>query len=254
MNEDSRVISVEIVGEANPESGGFLRMVRFRYRNVYLDGGRSRPYLYEYIHRKGFDSVAIALYHEEDGFPAMAFRDGIRVPVYFRKELDLPIPDTRKYLFIPEAVAGSMEPEDKGVEGLRRRVVAEVLEEAGFIIKAEQVHPLGGGFFPSHGQSSEKIHLAAARVCPAERVRAEGDGSVNESDAPPVKFMPVSDILKACCASEIEDPKVEILAGRLALYLGYLPLFGRYATPEERELLAPLKSAMETAGWNRRST
>jgi len=253
MNKDSRVIGVKAEAEAEAEEGGFLQMVRRRYRNIYRDGGRSRPYLYEYIHRKGFDSVAIALYHEEGGEPAMAFRLGIRVPVYFRRELDLPLSDPCEYLFIPEAVAGSMEPEDKGVEGLRRRVVAEVLEEAGFKIAPGDIHGLGGGFFPSHGQSSEKIHLAAARVRPLERVKAEGDGSVNESDAPPVRFKPLAEISAACCAGEIEDPKVEILARRLALYLGYLPLFGRYATPEERELLAPLKSAMETAGWDRRS-
>jgi ADP-ribose pyrophosphatase len=246
------VTDIEVAGEPGPGDGGFLSLVRLRYRNVYADGGRSRPYTYEHIHRRGFDAVAIGLFHEEAGRPEMAYRPGIRVPAYFRKDLPLAVPDARVNLPIPEAVAGSLEPSDRGLEGFLGRVTAEVLEEAGFAVRPEDVVPLGGGFFPSHGQSSEKIHLCAVRVITGQRGEAPGDGSVNESDAPPVAFMGLREVLLACAAGDIEDPKLEILAWRLSLHLGYLPLEGRYASGPELEALDEFRRAMARGGWNGR--
>lgn len=249
MAAGREVTAIETAGEAAPEEGGFLTLVRLKYRNVYAGGDRSRPYLYEYIHRKGYDAVAIALFHEEGGEPHMAWRPGIRVPVYFRKDLPLAVPDPRVYLHTPEAVAGSVEGGDRGREGLLRRVVKEVWEEAGFRVKAGEILPLGGGFFPSHGQSSEKIHLCAARVVPSIREKAPGDGSVNEADAPEVRFSPVREILLKSVRGEMEDPKLEILAWRLCLCLGYLPLEGRYAGPSDLPALEPFQSALASGGW-----
>jgi ADP-ribose pyrophosphatase len=244
-----RVVAIEALGEAGPGEGGFLTLIRLRYRNRYEDGTHSRPYLYEHIHRRGFDSVAIALYHEPPGGLCMAYRHGIRVPVYFRRELPLPIEDPRGYLFVPEAVAGSLEPGDRGREGLLARVVAEVYEEAGFRVRPEEVEPLGGGFFPSHGQSSEKIHLCAVRVDPSAAEPPPGDGSVNEADAPPVLFRPVREILLDCAAGRIEDPKVELLAWRLCILKGYFPVQGRHSLPEEAAALLEFRRSQEVGGW-----
>jgi hypothetical protein len=249
MTGQREVVAVEVAGQAEAGEGGFLTLVRMKYRNRYADGTASRPYLYEYIHRRGFDAVAIGLYHEQDGEPHMAYRPGIRVPVYFRRDLPLAIRDRRPYLLIPEAVAGSLEQDDRGVDGFLDRVVAEVFEEAGFKIEAGDVEPLGGGFFPSHGQSSEKIHLCAVRVDPARAGIARGDGSVNETDAPPIRFRPLREILQDCARGAIEDPKVEILCWRLSLGLGYRPVQGRYAFPEERQSVLAFQAALSTGGW-----
>ncbi len=243
------VVAIEIAGEAGPGEGGFLTLVRLKYRNVYKDGSRSRPYLYEYIHRRGYDAVAIGLYHELHGEPCMAYRPGIRVPVYFRRDLPLTLKDAHDYLFIPEAVAGSLEPQDRGMEGFLGRVVSEVAEEAGFDVGQDRVEPLGGGFFPSHGQSSEKIHLCAVRVDPATAAQASGDGSVNEADAPPVRFRPVREILLDCARGAVEDPKIEILCWRLCLKLGYMPVQGRYAREDELDGLASFRAGLFAAGW-----
>ncbi len=249
MAARKEISAIEVVGEAAPGEGGFLTLVRLRYRNRYADGTCSRPYLYEHIHRRGFDAVAIALYHELDGQPSMAYRPGIRVPVFFRKDLPLALPDGRSYLLIDEAVAGSLEPSDSGRDGVLRRVVEEVWEEAGFRISPLDVEGLGGGIFPSHGQSSEKIHLCAVRVDPASAQPATGDGSVNEADAPPIRFRPVRDLIRDCAAGIIEDPKVEVLAWRLSLRLGYHPVLGRYATREENEFVLSYKNAIQQGGW-----
>jgi len=225
------VVSLEPVAALAAGEGGFLTLVRLRWRNRYADGSVSRPYAYEFIHRRGFDAVAIALYHELGGSPALAYRPGLRVPVWSRRELPLCLPDRREYLHIPEAVAGSLEPQDRGLAGFLGRVVAEVLEETGFAVTPDRVEPLGAGFFPSHGQSSEKIHLCAVRVEPAAAGEAPGDGSVNEADAPPLVFRPLRELLLACARGEVEDPKVELLARRLSVRLGYLPELGRYVAP-----------------------
>ena len=134
---ERRVVAIEEIADAAPGEGGFLTLIRRRYRNRYADGTCSRPYLYEHIHRRGYDAVAVALYYEREGDIFLAYRHGIRVPVFFRKDLPLPLPDPRGYLFVPEAVAGSLEPGDQGREGLLARVVAEVFEEAGFRVRAE---------------------------------------------------------------------------------------------------------------------
>jgi hypothetical protein len=193
--------------------------------------------------------VAIGLFYEAAGEPWLAYRPGIRVPVYFRRDLPLTIRDSRAYDLIPEAVAGSLEPRDHGVEGFLERVVAEVWEEGGFRIGASQVESLGAGFFPSHGQSSEKIHLCAVRVDPGTAEAPEGDGSVNEADAPPIRFRPLREILLDCVRGHVEDPKVEILARRLCLRLGYLPELGRYCEEGERESVLPFQHLLDEAGW-----
>ena len=248
MEPRKRVVAIEVAGEADPSRPPFLTVVRLKYRNLYEDGTASRPYHYEHVHRRGYDAVAIGLYYLEGGKPWMAYRPGIRVPAYFRKELALTLPDGKEYLHVPEAVAGSLEPQDVGLEGFLARVVAEVAEEAGFSAKPEDAEPLGGGFLPSHGQSSEKIHLCAVRVVPGTQRAAQGDGSVNEADAPPVLFKPAREILLSCARGEIEDPKVEILAWRLCLKLGYDPILDRRLTDEEA---AAFGEALREGGWDR---
>jgi len=243
------VVALEPLAQLAPDEGGFLTLVRLRWRNRYADGGHSRPYAYEFIHRRGYDAVAIALYHELGGAPALAYRPGLRVPVWSRRELPLCLPDRREYLLIPEAIAGSLEPDDRGLPGFLTRVVAEVLEETGFAVTPDRVEPLGAGFFPSHGQSSEKIHLCAVRVDPDQAGEARGDGSVNETDAPPPVFRGVRDLLLACARGEVEDPKVELLARRLSVRLGYLPELGRYAAPGDGTGPGEFLSAQAAGGF-----
>ena len=243
------LVKIEDLGPVPEGRPAFLTHVRRLYKNHYSDGSSSRPYAYEHIHRRGYDSVAVALYYEVGEEPWMSYRPGIRIPVYFRRDLDLCIDDPRVYLNIPEAVAGSIEPGDVGMAGLLHRVAAEAMEEGGFKIDPGQVESLGGGFFPSHGQSSEKIHLCAVKVDPSSKNRALGDGSVNEADAPPILFRPLSEVLIGCCRGEIEDPKVEILASRLALKLGYSPVMGRRFTAEEMVRLKDYQTALEEGGF-----
>jgi ADP-ribose diphosphatase len=199
-----------------PASGpGFLRLERYRAVNLYRAGGASRPYRFEVLHRRGVDAVAILPFFWTEPRRLMVIcKIGFRPGLYTRFRLPLPVRDRRRYTSIIEAVAGSLEPGDKGESGITTRARAELLEETG-LLPVGRHHPrLGAGFFPSHGQSTEKVHLRAFAVDPSRTCAAPGDGSVNEGDAGTI-VIPATRILSMCRQGLIEDPKLEIGVTRL---------------------------------------
>ncbi len=145
---------------------------------------------------------------------------GFRPGLYRRHSLRPPVRDRRRYVFVREAVAGSLEPVDRGERGIDRRARAELLEESGLRPRTGRMRRLGAGFFPSHGQSTEKIHLRAVEVDPARAVTPPSDGSVNEEDSG-TEVLEAGRLLAMCRSGSIEDPKLEIGVGRLCLLLGY---------------------------------
>jgi 8-oxo-dGTP pyrophosphatase MutT (NUDIX family) len=197
------------------EGPGFLTLERLVVKNLY-DGGRtSRPYRFEVVHRRGVDSVGIIPFYFEGARRLMVvFKVGFRPGLYLRKRLRPPLGDRWAYTSVREAVAGSLEPDDRGARGIDARARAELLEETGLEPRARTVVRLGSGFFPSHGQSTEKVHLRAIEIVPQRHARAAGDGSVNEADSGTV-VMEAGRILEECRKGRIEDPKLEIGVTRL---------------------------------------
>ena len=208
-----------------PSSGpGFLTLDRFLVRNLYLDGRTSPPYRSEVLHRRGLDAVAILPFFFA-GRPRKLMvicKTGFRPGLYTRSSLPLPVRDRRPYLSMIEAVAGSLEPGDRGEVGVSARARAELLEETGLRPIAGRTIRLGGGFFPSHGQSTEKIHLRAFQVDPRRQVAEAGDGSVNEADSGTIAIE-AGRILDMCRRGLIEDPKLEIGVARLLRLKGCPP-------------------------------
>lgn len=206
-----------------PASGpGFLRLDRWVARNLYADGGVSTPYTFDVVHRRTLDAVAIIPY-----FLAAAgrrrrlmvvFKIGFRPGLHLRSRLRPPVREGSHWQVF-EAVAGSLEKEDRGERGIDRRARAELLEETG-LRPIRGMERLGSGFFPSHGQSTEKVHLRAAAIDPTTAVPPPGDGSVNERDAG-TAVMEAGQILRACRSGRIQDPKLEIGVTRLCRRLGY---------------------------------
>jgi hypothetical protein len=215
------VRGLRIVRRLSPAGPGFLTLERFQARNVYEDGGRSRTYRFEVLHRRGVDAVAIFPFYFETGPRRLmvVIKRGFRPGLFLRSRLRCPVPDRRRYTFVREAVAGSLEPGDRGEHGIDERARAELLEETGLRPLGRMIR-LGAGFFPSHGQSTEKIHLRAVRVDPGAAVRAQGDGSVNEGDAG-TESREASHLIAMCRRGTIEDPKIEIGVMRLCAFLGY---------------------------------
>ncbi len=217
-----KVRSIEVIERKVLGAGGFLRLERMTLANRYADGSLSKRYRVDMVHRKGTDSVAIFPYYIDGrGKLKVYLKRGIRAPIYFRKELHLPSPDSRDNLYAHEAVAGSLEERDQGVGAIALRAQEELLEELGFQVEVDEIRSLGGGFFPSQGMASEKIHLVSVQVSPEKKREALGDGSVNEAEAL-TEVLEGKTILKMCEKGEIEDPKIEIGVFRLCKKLEYL--------------------------------
>jgi ADP-ribose pyrophosphatase len=207
------IVSDEVVGRV----GGFLAIRRLHVVNVRPDGSRSAPYLCDFIVRpKGIDAVVVAVYARKDGRVRVLLRDGLRLPLHVgRPEGEPPIPDRQGYLFFREVVAGIVEHDDRGEDGLRRRAALEVAEEAGFHVAPAAVELLGAGTFPSPGAMAEKFWLACVEVDPEAAVTAEGDGSPMEEGAR-IEWLDLDEAILACVRGDIEDAKTEIVLRRLA--------------------------------------
>jgi len=186
---------------------------RYVLQNVYDSGEVSKPYVNEFFDRKGLDCVAVIPYKIERQIVYVGILSAFRPPVYLRKDYSLYVEES-VYKKIYECVAGSLEQEDKGLEGLVLRAKAELLEEAGFDVSVSNFKKLGGSFFPSHGQSTEKIHMFSVDVSSYDRGVAIGDGSVNEQLNDFI-FFEINLLRDMCFKGEVEDPKVEIGITRL---------------------------------------
>ena len=223
-----RMKSIEFLEDRTRESRcdeGFIHVRRLTLRNRYEDGTLSPDYSCDIVERKYIDAVAVVLYTQdpETGEIRVGLREGIRPVLYYRHRRNPPIPDPQDYQYFVEIVAGSLEAEDSGMEGLRRRAVLEVKEEAGFDIQPEAIELLGGGLFSSPGISDEKVYLTAVQVNPEEQGCLSGDGSPME-DAARIFFMPLKEALEKSMKGDFEDAKTEIGLWRLAKHLRLVEL------------------------------
>lgn len=205
--------SDDLVGK----EGGFLAIRRLRMRNRRADGSLSEPYLCDFIVRPvGLDAVVVALYHRAESGVQVLVRDGLRPALALgRVGEPVPVPDTKEYLFATELVAGIIEADDRGMDGIVARAVAEVHEEAGYRVSADRVTMLGQAVFPSPGAMAEKFWLAAVEIVdPSAQEPLSGDGSPMEEGAT-TRWLSLSAAIEACVNGEIEDCKTELGLRRL---------------------------------------
>jgi ADP-ribose pyrophosphatase len=210
---DIEIESDSIVGV----EGGFLAVRRLRLHNVRDDGTRSRTYTCDFLVRpKGVDAVVVVVYHRGPEGVRVLLREGLRpVLAMGRAPEILPIPDARPYLVFTEVVAGIVEVDDQGEDGVRRRAAIEVEEESGFAVAPETIQFLGAGVFPSPGAMPEKFWLTAVEVPgPHAQRHAEGDGSPMEEGST-TRWMGLDDAIAACVDGRIEDAKTELSLRRL---------------------------------------
>lgn len=225
--EPFEIESDEVVGR----EGGFLAIRRLRLRNRQADGGRSQRYLCDFVVRPyGLDAVVVVVWcRRGDGTIGVLVRDGLRPALWFGRDPTATVlPEPGPRAFLTELVAGIVEVEDRGLDGLRARAAAEVLEEAGFEVAPAVVSLLGAGSFPSPGAMAEKFHFAAVEVDPATQRPLEGDGSPMEEGAV-TRWLGLDEAIAACVRGELEDAKTELGLRRLrdALAIGALAPAGR---------------------------
>jgi ADP-ribose pyrophosphatase len=209
---DLEVLSDEIVGR----EGGFLAIRRLRLRNRRADGSLSAPYLCDFLARPyGVDAVVVALYHRAADGVRVLVRECLRPPLALGRPSELlPVPDRRPYLLFTELVAGIIERQDAGIEGIKHRAAEEAREEAGFRIDPARVMLLGD-VFPSPGAMAEKFWLTAAEVVdPDDRELPGGDGSPMEEGGS-IRWLLLEDAIAACVRGDIEDAKTELALRRL---------------------------------------
>jgi len=206
----------EVVGR----DGGFLAIRRLRLRNVRDDGSRSAPYVNDLAVRPfGLDAVVVVVWHRDGDRVRVLVRDGLRPTLAFGREPDRQVvPDPRRYLFLTELVAGILEAEDRGDDGIRRRAAAEVREEAGFEVDPARVQRLGAATFPSPGSLPEKFFLTAVEVDPAAQLPLTGDGSPMEEGAT-TRWLDLDAAIAGCLAGDLEDAKTELGLRRLRDHL-----------------------------------
>lgn len=217
----SSVTDIEIIEDFSSTARcdeGFLRVRRLRCRNRRSDGSSSPVYRVDVVDRPRLDAVAVLVYRRgASGGLEVLTRMNLRPAAYFRKDnrASMTVPDPASgYLRVEEIVAGLLEPEDKGEEGLKRRAAEEVHEEAGYVVKPEDIQLLGGAFFLAPGILSEKVFPAAVDVTGLSPVEPEGDGSPLE-EGTQLHWRPIQEVLEACRRGDIPDAKTEVSLTRL---------------------------------------
>jgi ADP-ribose pyrophosphatase len=192
---------------------GFLQVRRLRVRNLRADGSHSSIYRVDVVDRPRLDAVAVLIYRRGQGGLEVLLRQNLRPAAYFRKDKQPAMPDDRVYLQLEEIVAGLLETQDKGEEGLRVRAAAEVFEEAGLEVAPAEIELLGAPFFVAPGIVSEKIFLTAVDATGKEQREPEGDGSPLEEGCR-TRWVPMPEVLAACRAGALPDAKTELAITR----------------------------------------
>lgn len=214
---DLHVESDEVVGTADR---WFLAVRRVGLRNVYAGGGRSEPYLCDFVVRSiGVDAVVVALFHRGAGGVEVLLRDGLRPALRLGRD-DAPVAGENLSMFFRELVAGVVEPGDVGTDGIARRGADEVLEEAGYVVDPAAMFSLGAGTFPSAGSMPEEFHLLACEVVDRDAQQPlAGDGSPMEEGARTM-WVELDEAIAMCVRGDVRDMKTEVCLRRLRDALG----------------------------------
>ncbi|MHC5010063.1 MAG: NUDIX hydrolase [Planctomycetota bacterium] len=244
----SDLVGIEVVEDRTARTRsdeGFLRLRRYTLRNVFADGTVSDGYPCDVVSRRCEDAVAVVLYDRgRQGEPRVALRTCLRPPVLLRREKGLEDDDPER-LLLTEVVAGILEHEDAGPDGIEARAATESREEAGYDVDPDAVTNLGAPLFPSPGTSDEKVFFRAVATDLEDRSEPTGDGSVMEAEGS-VVVLPLREAIRRCRDGEFADMKSEVALLRLCDRIGYVPALDRFLDElpegirEEARALPPL--------------
>lgn len=214
-------IELELLEDISPpDQHGFLRLRRGRYRVGYPDGTHSDPFVYDALDRAALDAVVIvAHFVAESGARHVFLRSSVRPPLTLRDRSRSPLPDEACDGALWELPAGLVEPSEQSPTGVVRSAQRELLEELGFRVELNALHPLGPSTFPAPGFVAERHFFFEVLVDPSTRGEPQLDGSALERFGV-VVGLPLNEALEMCRVGAIQDGKTELALRRLEEKLG----------------------------------
>lgn len=213
---------IEVVEEHRSSPDGFLRSVRRLCRTRDTQGRMSPEFHYDEVDRRALDAVVIVphfLRRTETGAleRTVVLRSAIRPPVILRRIVgaaDIGM----KSRALWEVPAGLVEEHEGEQEELAHAAARELLEEAGFDVSVEQLHPLGPSSFPAPGIIAERHYYFHVEVDPETQVEPPLDGSPLEK-AGELVAVPLHAALRAAKRGELADAKTELALRRFSEWL-----------------------------------
>jgi ADP-ribose pyrophosphatase len=198
-----------------PDDGGFLRLVRRRFRARYPDGTLSEPFVYDAIDRRAIDAVVIAAHFVSRSERCVFLRSAVRPPLLLRDASRSPVPELDRGVGLWELPAGLVEVDEQTPEGLRACASRELSEELGFDQPPDLLRSLGPSTYPAPGIIGERHFYFEVEVDPKTRAEPSHDGSPLEHGGL-VRGVRLTDALALCAEGAIEDAKTELALRRLA--------------------------------------
>lgn len=184
------------------EPPGFLILNRYKLAVVQGES-RSKAFPYDIVDRRAIDASIMVAHAMKDGTVHVYLRTAIRPPVQLRADGTNPA--------VWELPAGLIEPG----EAPRDAAVRELEEELGFVVKPEDMLPLGEWGYPAPGFVGEKHFFYHCEVDPSTIKPPIGDGSPLEENAL-IVLVPLKEAIAACVSGLIRDEKTELGLRRLA--------------------------------------
>ncbi len=219
-----KLINIEVSREIElPDEckNGFLKLKRYKLKNVYENNEKSREYTCDIVYRKQVDAVGILLYFYENNSVKILLRRCLRPPLFFRKNFVKYDFENENNFFVYEIPAGIIEEGETKEEDIDKRAEIEVLEETGIKINKENLINLGKPILTSPGFTIEKVFIKAIRIDKKDfdnREHVTGDGSLMEEGGE-LHIFTIEEALEMCYNGEIGDSKTEIALYRLKKFL-----------------------------------
>lgn len=212
-------IRLELVEDLSPAGfGGFLRLIRRRYRAHYPDGSISEPFVYDQIDRRAIDAVVICAHYTGPQGRTVYLRSALRPPVFDRDPSRGPFRGHHPLGNLWELPAGLVEEGEQSESGTALTAQRELHEEVGFEVALGELEPLGPPVFPAPGFVAEQHFFFHVEVDPRRRGAPKLDGSPLEHMGVVIEVS-LERALEMCRRGQIQDAKTELGLRRLAAEL-----------------------------------